>query len=142
MIAQARIAGDNERGTSLAHEALHVLPPNDSVERALIGVNLALLRLDRGELESARTAIDQSAAARETPEYNNVLQYEALVAGDVARFGAAAARHIASVGPQGSFGALRARFNAAFGFTILGADTAALAEFEAVSGELCDHSCP
>jgi DNA-binding CsgD family transcriptional regulator len=139
MSAQARIAGDNQRGTAIVEEALAELPPDDSLGRALIGANLAFMRLDRGDLESARTLIAESIAARGTPEYQNLLQYEALVAGDVARFGASAVRHLESVAPQDSFNGLRARFNVAFGFTILGADDAALAEFEEILPQLREH---
>jgi DNA-binding CsgD family transcriptional regulator len=72
----------------------------------------------------------------ETPAYTNAIQYAALVSGDLPAFRPAAKRNQELHARAGDLERLRATFNRAFGFTILGCDGEALALFEELLPEL------
>ena len=135
MSAQSRAGGDNERGVQILENAIAATEDLTPGERARLGISLACLHLDRGEVQPAKALIARSHAAAGTPSYQNAVQYAELVAGEVSAFRAAADVNIALHASLGDFERLRVRFNRAFGLTILGCDDDALAEFDAILPE-------
>ncbi|HLI97059.1 MAG TPA: AAA family ATPase [Candidatus Baltobacteraceae bacterium] len=136
MSAQARTSGDNERGVQILEHALDSMSQDDARERALMYLSLVYLRLDRGEVDAAKALIAQANVMRGSMPYEDALQYTQLVAGDVAGFQIASKINAAAKESLGDVERLRARFNRAFGLTILGCDDDALVEFNAILPEL------
>ncbi len=128
MSAQARIAGDNERGMRILEQALEVVPDSQTADRAALLLNLAYMRLDRCEVEEAGDLIAQARGA-DTYSYHNVLQYSALVRGDVRAFRSQLDGGKELSAQLGEYAMQRAKFNEFFGLTILGFDREALARF-------------
>jgi DNA-binding CsgD family transcriptional regulator len=136
MSAQARICGDTERGIAILEKALRTVPDRDSKGAAMIGLGLAYLMLDRGDVGAAYGIIATSAAAADTMSYHKLIPYAALVSGDVATWRSASANLSSLSRGLGADQAARARFNRAFGLTIFGFDAEAAAEFESLIPEL------
>ncbi len=132
MSAQARIGGDAERGIGILEDARRTIPAGEARAAATIDVGLAYLWLDRGDVSAAYAFIEKSSAAADSASYHRLIPYAALVAGDVAAWRTASARLLAISRGYGSEQDARARFNHAFGLTILGFDDEAIAEFESL----------
>jgi len=136
MGAQARVAGDNERGMRILERALAAMDSDGGGNRAKLLVSLAYLHLDRGEVDRARELLAQSERLHGTPEYQDAVQYADLVAGDVNAFRADMQINAGLHQPLGEYEALRARFNCGFGLAILACDDEALAHFDALLPDL------
>ncbi|HZT12188.1 MAG TPA: LuxR C-terminal-related transcriptional regulator, partial [Candidatus Baltobacteraceae bacterium] len=135
MGAQARVAGDNERGMHILEHALAAMDSGGGNRPKLL-VSLAYLHLDRGEVNRARELLAQSDRLHGTPEYQDAVQYADLVAGDVNAFRADIEINAVLHEPLGEFETLRARFNCGFGLAILGCDDEALSHFDALLPDL------
>ncbi|MBV8118130.1 MAG: AAA family ATPase [Candidatus Eremiobacteraeota bacterium] len=136
MSAQARIGGDTERAIEILTHARETVDDDASPESATLGLGLAYLLLDRGEVREAYALIEQCSAAAGTLDYYKVTPYAALVAGDVEAWRTASARLVAASQPLGAEQTANARFNIAFGNAIFGFDAAATREFESLLSEV------
>ncbi|MBV8531315.1 MAG: AAA family ATPase [Candidatus Eremiobacteraeota bacterium] len=133
---QARVAGDNARAMSIIDDAARALPASEGRARAMLMATSAFMRLDRGDIDAARTLIARAEAASDTPIYQNAVAYAALNRGDVPALRAANAQYARLCAALGSDHELRARFNAAFNYAILGLDAEAIAEFDTLIPEV------
>ncbi len=136
MSSQARHAGDNQRAMAILEEGMRRVPPADSRGRASLCLSLAFMRLDRGELESAKALLGDAGALRDTPLYFNAFGYAGMVAGDPDGFRSNAVAQVRACASAGDDTYLRARFNVGFGLTILGLDRDALQEFAEILPDL------
>jgi DNA-binding CsgD family transcriptional regulator len=136
MGSQVRVSGDNRSAIAIIDRAARALPAFEIRAKAMLRVTSAFMHLDRGDVTLARALIAQAGAVSDLPIYQNALAYAALNDADLDALHAANSEHMRLSEQQSHEHLLRARFNQAFHFSILGIDGEAVADFDALIPEL------
>jgi DNA-binding CsgD family transcriptional regulator len=130
MSRQARVSGDNAKAVSYLERALRMVPPGEARLRARAALSLAFLHLDRGDAAEAAKLLREFGDEHDAPNYYNVVSYMGIVRGDLALHRDGAAGYIERAASIGSDRVLSARFNEAFGLSVLGCDREALEKLD------------
>jgi DNA-binding CsgD family transcriptional regulator/tetratricopeptide (TPR) repeat protein len=137
---QAHSAGEIARARTILDRGLRFLPDDPaSAARALLILTVIFLRNDGGEVIPLEE-LAQTAAAEHDPKssamFYNTHMFAAAMTGDVAMVRTYAQRLVAPRADGNVEGRVRAHYNVAFAYAVLGLDAEALAEYAALLPEL------
>jgi DNA-binding CsgD family transcriptional regulator/tetratricopeptide (TPR) repeat protein len=141
MAGEAHAAGDSERAMTILRRGMRALDgATTASSHAWLAVTLGFLHLDRGEIATAQSLIDTSAAAAGDPSaapiYYNTLLYAAALAGDLRAIERCSQQYLAACEGLEPERTIRAYYNIGFAWCALGHDERARALFELALPEI------